>query len=205
VRIPVFITNERGAPITGATSAQLSVSEDRNTATSFDLRPAEGVPLYIGVLIDSSNSEEKIRDIAVQTLGMFLNHVMTTAADRAFISTFSTTMKPAIWMGKSEISEYQPHIQVGGGTALYDAVGQAATLEGQTPLARRVLVLVTDGEDNLSHLTHEEATAQAQKAGIVIFSVSTNGTEPATRGERKLKQFAEATGDSHCSPIKQSR
>jgi len=194
VHIPVLITDERGAPISGVTSAQLSVSEDKNTATSFDLRPAEGLPLYIGLLIDSSNSEQKMRGVAVQTVSIFLNHVMATAADRAFISTFSNTMKPAPWMDKSQISEYQPHLQLGGGTALYDAVGQAATVEGQTPLARRVLVLVTDGEDNQSHTAHEEAVAQAQKAGVVIFSVSTNGTGPATRGDRMQKQFSEATG-----------
>ncbi len=59
---------------------------------------------------------------------------------------------------------------------------------------RRVLIVVSDGEDNRSEHTREEALAMAQRAEVTIFAISTNRTGTEARGDKVLKRLAQETG-----------
>ncbi len=59
---------------------------------------------------------------------------------------------------------------------------------------RRVLVLISDGDDNLSHITRDEAVSEALKSGAVIFAINTGTSGMATRGEKIMEYMAKLTG-----------
>jgi VWFA-related protein len=69
------------------------------------------------------------------------------------------------------------------------------------PYLRRVMIIVSDGEDNQSARTREEALAMAQRGEVTIFAISTNRTGAARPGDRVLKRLAEETGGQAFFPF----
>jgi VWFA-related protein len=98
-------------------------------------------------------------------------------------------------------------MRAGGGTALYDALYLAATekLAGQS--GRRVIILISDGDDNSSRISMTETLETAQRNDVAIYTISTNGTTGSRsreqeRGDRVLKRFSDETGGRMFSPFK---
>src|SRR5213594_1986753 len=110
-------------------------------------------------------------------------------------------------------------MRAGGGTAVYDAIYKACRdllshpprpAGDQPDVVRRVMVLISDGDDNLSNHTRSEALEMAQRTNVVIYTISTSTqwiqlsqTDPTkaanrkmhlTEGDEILKNLAEETG-----------
>jgi VWFA-related protein len=62
------------------------------------------------------------------------------------------------------------------------------------PYLRRVQIIISDGQDNQSVHTREEALAMAQRAEVTIFTISTNRTGSEGRGDKVLQRLADVTG-----------
>jgi VWFA-related protein len=97
-------------------------------------------------------------------------------------------------------------LRPGGGTALFDAIYQAsktklATAQATVP-TRRAIILLSDGEDNQSRVTREQAIEMAQRAEVTIYAISTNISGIKTRGDKVLERFAETTGGRVFFPAK---
>jgi len=179
------------------------------------------LPLRIGMLLDTSNSiRERIKfeqDASVSFLFSVLRH----NKDQAFVMTFDD--EPQILQPfTSDAGALRDQImgtRAGGGTAIYDAVYQACSTqlnhpprpEGDQPdVVRRVMILISDGEDNLSTHTRAEAIELAQRTSVVIYTISTSTqwvsleeTDPnktsdrkyhLTEGDKILQDLADETG-----------
>ena len=179
------------------------------------------LPLRIGMLLDTSNSiRERIKfeqDASVS----FLFSVLRRNKDQAFVMTFDD--EPQVLQPfTSDTGALRDQImgtRAGGGTAIYDAIYQACSTqlnhpprpEGDQPdVVRRVMILISDGEDNLSTHTRAEAIELAQRTSVVIYTISTSTqwvsleeTDPNKTSERKyhltdgdkiLQDLAEETG-----------
>ena len=94
----------------------------------------------------------------------------------------------------------------GDGTALYDAIFFACRdnlMKEQPPEKfRRAMVILSDGEDNQSHWTRDQALEMAQKADVVVYTISTNITRIDTEGDKVLRYFAQETGGQPFFPFK---
>ncbi len=97
-------------------------------------------------------------------------------------------------------------LRPGGGTALYDAIYFACRekLMQDQPLYkfRRAMVLLSDGEDNQSRYTRDQALEMAQKADVTIYTISTNISHITTDGDKVLRYFAAETGGQIFFPFK---
>jgi VWFA-related protein len=97
-------------------------------------------------------------------------------------------------------------LRAGGGTALYDAIFFACRdkLQQDQPKHkfRRAMVVLTDGEDNESRYTRDQALEMAQKADVVIYAISTNITHAETEGDKVLKYLTAETGGHAFFPFK---
>src|SRR5581483_787991 len=97
-------------------------------------------------------------------------------------------------------------LRPGGGTALYDAIYFASRdkLMQDQPRTkfRRAMVILSDGEDNNSRYTRDQALEMAQKADVVIYTISTNITRIPTEGDKVLKYLAYETGGLCFFPFK---
>jgi Ca-activated chloride channel family protein len=78
--------------------------------------------------------------------------------------------------------------------ALYFACRDKLLKEQQTTPVRKAIVLLSDGDDNQSHVSREEAIEMAQRAEVIVYTISTNVTGTTQRGDKVLERIAEATG-----------
>jgi Ca-activated chloride channel homolog len=161
------------------------------------------LPLRIGMLLDTSNSiRERIKfeqDASVSFLFSVLRH----NKDQAFVMTFDDEPQvlQAFTSDAGALRDQIMGTRAGGGTAIYDAVYQACSTqlnhpprpEGDQPdIVRRVMILISDGEDNLSTHTRTEAIELAQRTSVVIYTISTSTqwvsleeTDPNKTSDRK--------------------
>jgi VWFA-related protein len=179
------------------------------------------LPLRIGMLLDTSNSiRDRIKfeqDASINFLFSVLRH----NKDEAFVMTFDD--EPQIVQGftgdAGALRDQITKTRAGGGTAIYDAIYEACVKElshpprppgDQPDVVRRVMILISDGEDNLSTHTRADAIEMAQRTSVVIYTISTSTqwislsqTDPSKMGDRKyhltdgdkiLQELAEETG-----------
>jgi VWFA-related protein len=154
------------------------------------------------VLIDRSNSQRTsdLYKIGVRELGTFLKQTLQREEDKVFIETFDNEPdRPMPWMNGNELGRTKLDLQPGGGSSLFDAIELACRerfADNNSP-ARRVLILLADGEDNASRVNIDAAINAAQRARAAIFAVSTREGENThqQRGtDVVLKKLAEDTG-----------
>jgi Ca-activated chloride channel homolog len=198
--LPFFVSDEHKHPVAGITQADLLAFGDSNTPlTVLAVRNASELPLRLGLLIDTSGSQ---KDSSKYTEAMkerqdFLLDVLKGPDDRAFIMAFADSVKSSEFLTHDQIPQVRVDTQPGGGTALYDAVvfacNRIAKSDPDLP-ARRVLVLLTDGEDDASEATREIAIVAAQVAGVVIFSLDTSESQTSEKGAKAFKEFSSRTG-----------
>jgi Ca-activated chloride channel family protein len=179
------------------------------------------LPLRIGMLVDTSNSiRDRIKfeqDASVN----FLFSVLRRGRDEAFVMTFDDqpeiiqtfTSDPGL------LRDQIVQTRAGGGTAIYDAIYEACEKQlshpprppgDQPDIVRRVMILISDGDDNLSQHTRSEAIEMAQRTSVVIYTISTSTqwiqlsqTDPdklanrkthLTEGDKILQDLADETG-----------
>ncbi|HVH70576.1 MAG TPA: VWA domain-containing protein [Candidatus Dormibacteraeota bacterium] len=179
------------------------------------------LPLRIGMLIDTSNSVRDRIKFEQDASVSFLFSVLRRNKDQAFVMTFDDEPQ-IIQPFTSDTGALRDQImgtRAGGGTAIYDAIYQACSTQlnhpprppgDQPDVVRRVMILISDGEDNLSTHTRSEAIELAQRTSVVIYTISTSTqwvslseTDPnktsdrkyhLTEGDKVLQNLAEETG-----------
>src|SRR5205085_3250137 len=98
-------------------------------------------------------------------------------------------------------------LRPGGGTAMYDAIYGACRdillkATSKNGSVRRAIILLSDGEDNQSRVTREESIEMAQRAEVVVYTISTNLAPNKDRGDKVMERIAAATGGRSFFPFK---
>jgi VWFA-related protein len=174
-----------------------------------DFSAETDLPLRVGLLIDASNS---IRDrfLFEQDAAIsFLHQIIRPRTDKAFVLAFDEVwdLTQDFTNDLDKLTKGIRVIRPGGGTALWDAVFYACRdklmKEKETGPVRRAIILVSDGDDNQSRVLRQEAIEMAQRAGVIVYTISTNlSNSPGDEGDRSLKMLAEATGGQAFFPFK---
>jgi Ca-activated chloride channel homolog len=179
------------------------------------------LPLRIGMLVDTSNSiRDRIKFEQDASIN-FLFSVLRRGKDEAFVMTFDD--EPQVVQPFTNdaglLRDQILQTRAGGGTAVYDAIYDACQNQlshpprppgDQPDVVRRVMILISDGDDNLSNHTRSEAIEMAQRTSVVIYTISTSTqwiqlseTDPdklanrkthLTEGDKILQDLADETG-----------
>lgn len=156
----------------------------------------EDIPVSIGILVDNSGSMRDKRQ-AVNTAALDLVKG-SNREDEVFIVNFSdeAIIDTDLTSDIAKMQEGLQQIDSRGGTALYDAVVASADyLAKKGRREKKVLLVVTDGEDNASTDTLEQAVRRVQDdSGPVVYSIGILGGEREKRARRALEQLALHTG-----------
>lgn len=167
------------------------------------------LPLRVGLLIDASNSIRDRFQFEQQAAIQFLQQIIRPRNDRAFVLAFDEV--PDVTQDfTGDLDKLTRGIQVirpGGGTALWDAVYYACRdklmKQREGFPVRRAMILVSDGDDNQSRVLRQEALDMAERASVIIYTISTNLTSSSVdQGDKNLKMLAEATGGRAFFPFK---
>jgi VWFA-related protein len=183
------------------------VSPDEVTVRDDRLPPARisyfghqsDLPLRLGLLVDTSNSVHSRFEFEKDAASRFLHEIVRPETDLAFVMGFADTTKVTQDFSSDPEALHQgiAGLNPDGATALYDAVrfacSKLANRFEDRPTAR-VLVLLTDGDDNASENTLQQVIEAAQQREVTIYSISTNNTGYQHPGDAVLAELAFQTG-----------
>ncbi len=201
VNVVFTVTDKHGRRITDLKQNDFQVLDDNKPPQEIRSFHAEtNLPLQVGLLIDASNSVRDRFKFEQESAIEFLNQTIHPRKDQAFVVGFDVT--PEVTQDFTDNTESLAHgvheLRPGGGTALYDALYFACrdkllkAPKGEP--VRRAIILLSDGEDNQSHVTREEAIEMAQRAEAIIYTISTNVSGTKGAGDKVLERIADATG-----------
>jgi Ca-activated chloride channel family protein len=188
------VTDDRNRLITTLNKPDFTIFENDQPQT-VQLFRREDFPVAMGILLDNSGSmREKREEVNKAALNLVRS---SNKEDQVFIVNFSD--EPILDQDfTADIRKLQAaleHVEARGGTALYDAIVAAADHLNTSKLQRKVLFVVTDGDDDASQQSLEEAVRRVQQEnGPVIYAIGILGDEKTRRAKRALETFSARTG-----------
>jgi VWFA-related protein len=198
VVIPLIANGSHHKPA-GITVESLVITDQKTTVTGATLLRGADLPVELGVLIDVSKSQLDVHlDYILKETRLFVDEIIRGPEDRAFFLKFDARPQATEWLRKDQLQGTTTKVEIGGGTALYDALAMACQQRmgprDWSKPTRRVLLLISDGEDNLSHFTRADAASEAIKAGVVIFTINTDASGKLLRGEKVMENLSTLIG-----------
>jgi len=205
------VADRKGKFVTNLKRDDFRIFEDEKQQQVTAFSNESNLPLSVALLVDTSGSiRDRLRfeqEAAIQ----FFYSTMHRGRDRGMVITFDSL--PEILQDftddPEQLAEAVRRIRAGGGTALYDATHLAITerLSKESEQRRRVLILVSDGDDNSSRLSMTETLDLAQRHNVTIYCISTNtaahaSSKEAERGDKTLKKFSDETGGKTFFPLR---
>ena len=200
VNVLMTVTDKKNRRVIDLTQDDFRVLEDNKPQTIRFFSRESNLPLRIGVLIDTSNSIRERLRFEEEAAIDFLNAALRPGRDLAFVLAFDVESQVVqdYTDDAEKLAAAIRNLQAGGGTGLYDAIylscrDKMLFFPPPDPYLRRVMIIISDGLDNQSEHTSEEALAMAQRGEVTIFAISTNRTGVTGRGDTILRYFAEHT------------
>jgi VWFA-related protein len=203
----MFTATQKGKYVNDLQKQDLQVQDDKKPpAEIMDFRNEQGLPLRLGLLLDTSGSVNDRFRFEKQAASQFVKEVVDNQHDKVFVASFSHRVRvnqdytndPAlVSKALQQLSDDQ------GDTAVFDAIASAckklADSGDHQPVAR-VLVLVSDGDDNASNRKLEQAALLAMADEVTIYAISSNERGVNLIGDDALQKLAEQSGGSALFP-----
>jgi Ca-activated chloride channel homolog len=189
IRVPVNLVNviatvltRREKLVTDLERKDFHVKEDgQEQEIEFFSRETD-LPLRIALLLDTSNSIRERLEFEKDAAIEFVHNTIRRKKDLAFLMIFDN--EPAVVRDYTDdtslLTDSVQKQRAGGGTALYDAIFQASEKLAQSPAppdnsaVRRVIVVITDGDDNLSRRSRGAAIEAAERTGAAVYCISSS-------------------------------
>jgi Ca-activated chloride channel homolog len=211
VNVLMTVSNKKNHLVTDLTKDDFQVFEDSKPQTIRYFSRETNLPVRIGVLIDTSNSVRDRLRFEQEAAVDFLNTTLRPGKDMAFVVAFDveTQMVQDYTDDMEKLSKAIGSLLAGGVTSLYDAIyfsckEKMLFFPPPEPYLRRIMIIISDGGDNQSERTREEALAMAQRAEVTIYTISTNRSGLPGRGDKVLRRLAEETGGRAFLPFEAS-
>ncbi|MFZ0963141.1 MAG: VWA domain-containing protein [Terriglobia bacterium] len=211
VNVPLTVTDKKNRLVIMMTKDDFNLFEDGIPQPIQYFSRETDLALRIGLLIDTSNSIRDRLRFEQQAATDFLSDTIRRGKDQAFVVGFD--VEPQLVQDYTDNVEKLAAaihgLQAGGVTSLYDAVyfsckEKLLFFPPPEPYLRRMVIIISDGEDNRSEHSREEALAMAQRAEVTIFAISTNRSGTEHKGDKVLRRLAEQTGGRAFFPFEAS-
>lgn len=209
VRLPITVLDKKNQLVPGLTKEDFIIFEDKQQQQIETFADeSDNQPVYVGVLMDTSPSTAGKLKFEQQSAKDFIYTVTRLRKDRVAFVTFDHEIKlrqdftdKLDLLDRAVDSIKKP----GNQTALYDAIWQFCDEKMRTAPGRRVLVVITDGDDTYSRADLRDAIDIAQRTETTIFAISTKAGLAATvpgveagmvsdSGDKELMKLCEETG-----------
>jgi len=202
-----FSVSSHGHMVNDLEASNIQIRDDNKAPEKVvQFAPQSKLPLRLALLVDTSGSVHDRFSFEKKAATKFVQKVLSNPADLGFIAGFAT--EPTVTQDFSadpvELGKGIDNLSNGGGTSLFDAVSFACRKLGEYPddeRVARVLVILSDGEDNSSHGTLKQSIRVAERAGVTIYTVSTKeGLGDKTDADKVLEVLAESSGGEAMFP-----
>jgi hypothetical protein len=199
VNLPVVVRDKKGALIQNLTKDDFVLQVDGKPQTIRYFDKDTNLPLTLGLLVDTSLSQREVIDEERTASSTFLDQMLTTPKDRAFVMQFAaetellqdlTSSRPLLQAalkeiatpskdsGSSDDSSAPRRPRGGGGTVLYDALFLASDELMSKQTGRKALIILSDGGDRGSRENLAKSIEAAQRADTIIYAIYFKGEQP---------------------------
>lgn len=192
------VIDDRGRFADGLKQDNFRVLEDK-VEQKLSLFKREDIPVSMGLVIDNSGSMRDKRPRVNQAAITLVE--ASNPQDEAFVVNFNDDfyldLDKDFTNSVPELKEALERIDSRGSTALYDAIIGSLDHAKKGHKDKKVLLIVTDGEDNTSHNSLEKTVREIQKTDTVIYTIgllSEESKKSAKRARRALEEIAKASG-----------
>jgi VWFA-related protein len=199
VRLGFFVSSQNGRPIPNLTLNDVRVFQDETPVgevTSF--YRDQNLPLRLVLMVDASDSMTKGFESERAAAAALLKDVVRPEVDRSAVAAFTTKLEADAVPARTSAGNLHTisAMRSVGLTALFDSIIQAVALlpNSEATPTRRVLVLLSDGNDNYSLRSLNDATTAALRSDIVIYAVTAHKPYSNPGGDSNLRKLTEATG-----------
>lgn len=216
VPIPVSVLDQEGRIVSGLKLENFKLLIDGETAEISEVSRSE-TPVRLAMLFDNSSSVTQAREFEKKAAIKFFKRVLRPDKDLAAlysVATASRLEQPLTKITEQLVQAIENFPMPAGATALLDGIIKAATYLREEQ-GRRVIVIVSDGEDTISDATFEEAVTAVQAMNCQVYIVKTtefenfkktgsrsgNANIRALAAERRMQDIARQTGGAVYSPV----
>ncbi|HYZ83278.1 MAG TPA: VWA domain-containing protein [Bryobacteraceae bacterium] len=207
VNMQFTVSDKKGRFVTDLTRDDIQVFEHKKAQELVEFTAEANLPLRLAILIDTSNSIRDRFRFQQEAAIEFINSVMRPQ-DRAVVVSFDTgpELVADLTSNTEVLAKSIRNLRPGGGTSLYDAIFFACRdkLMQDQPMYkyRRAMIIISDGDDNQSRYTRDQALEMAQKADAAVYAISTNISRISSDGDKVLKYMTSETGGVTFFPFK---
>jgi VWFA-related protein len=195
----LFTAVHKGKPVGTLTQSGILIRDDNKppaAVTAF--RTRQELPLRVGLVIDTSDSVTSRFSFEKAAASAFLRQALTGSGDMGFVLGFSDHLRlTQDFVGDTDLlARGVERLSLDGGTALYDAVLATCQKLHDRPeqgVVARVLVVMSDGQNNAGQAKLEDAIDAAQDAGITIYAIGTNYKTYSTTDENREAELGNAS------------
>jgi Ca-activated chloride channel homolog len=202
-----FSVSSHGHMVNDLQPADIHVLDDNKPPERVEqFAPQSKLPLRLALLVDTSGSVRERFSFEKHAATKFLEKMLSGPSDLGFIAGFShvTTVTQDFTRESADLGKGIDQLTNGGGTALFDAVTFGCRKLAAYPDAERVarvLVILSDGEDNSSHSSLKQSVQIAERAGVTVYTVSTREDQgDKTDADKILEVLAERSGGEAMFP-----
>ena len=202
-----FSVSSHGHMVNDLQQSDIRILDDNKPPEKIvQFAPQSKLPLRLALLVDTSGSVVDRFSFEKRAAEKFVEKMLNGSSDLGFIEGFSheTTVTQDFTAEPGELGKGIEKLANGGGTALFDAVSFACRKLAAYPeheRVARVLVILSDGEDNSSHSSLKQSIQAAERAGVTVYTVSTREDKgDKTDADRVLEVLAERSGGEAMFP-----
>ena len=205
----LFAATYHGKSVTDLAASDVRLRDDGQPPRDIlGFRSESQLPLRLGLLVDISESVNPRFSFELQAAAKFLRTVVENPDDLAFVVGFNSSvlLVQDFTADQKMISHAVNELAPRGDTAVWDAVAFAAdklASHPETQPVARILVVISDGEDNASKITFKEAIARAQRGEVAVYTVNSRDSKielPGAVGDHALRTLSELTGATSYKP-----
>jgi VWFA-related protein len=207
VNLPVIVRDKKGALVQNLTKDEFILQVDGKPQAIRYFDKDTNLPLILGLMVDTSQSQRSVIDEERSASGVFLDQMLTTPNDRAFVMQFATetellqdltSSRPRLQAALKEIdtppdnntsstssdpndtSNSGSNRRAHRGTTLYDALFLASDEIMSKQKGRKALIILSDGGDSGSRETLVRSIEAAQRADVIVYAIYFKGDDPHT-------------------------
>jgi VWFA-related protein len=202
-----FAVSSHGHMVNNLDRSDVHVLDDNKPPEQvLEFAPQSQLPLRLALLLDTSGSVRDRFSFEKQAATKFVRKMLVSSSDLAFVAGFSTatTVTQDFTADQNALASGIGQLANQGGTALFDAVLSACWKLADYPdedRAARVLVVLSDGEENSSHTSLKQVIQAEERTGVTVYAISTReDLGDKTDADKLLEVLAERSGGQALFP-----
>src|SRR5579862_3198015 len=183
VNVLATVRTRKNEIVRDLTKDDFLLSENARPQTIRYFSRESELPLTVGLMVDTSMSQQKVLESERSASFRFLDQVLRETKDKLFVMQFdmAVQLRQPLTSSRRDLEEILPYVdtptrrelslQTGGGTLLYDAIVQASNNVLKNQRNRKAMIVLSDGGENGSAASLTDAIDAAQRADTLIYSI----------------------------------